>query len=187
MAKRRRSRGALALGLVGLATVGLICLCLVLARTGREPAAGWVQMLSPPAPTATSVPVAGTVRVVKVVDGDTIEIASGGQVYRVRYIGIDAQEYDQPCGPASTEANRKLVGGKAVRLEKDLSETDKYGRLLRYVWVGDVMVNAELVRQGYATATTYLPDVQYRDLFYRLQREAEGQKRGCWASLSTDG
>jgi len=74
------------------------------------------------------------------------------------------------------------VEGKVVRLEKDVSETDKYGRLLRYVWVGDLFVNAELVRLGYAQVATYPPDVKYQDIFLKLQREARETGRGLWAS-----
>ena len=75
--------------------------------------------------------------------------------------------------------NKRLVGGKVVRLEKDVSETDKYGRLLRYVWVGNLMVNAELVRLGCAQVSTYPPDVKYADLFLQLQREAREAGRMC--------
>ena len=81
--------------------------------------------------------------------------------------------------PEATAKNEELVGGKVVRLEKDVSETDRYGRLLRYVWVGDLMVNAELVRLGCAQVSTYPPDVKYVDLFLRLQREAREAGRMC--------
>ena len=70
-------------------------------------------------------------------------------------------------------------------LEKDVSETDRYGRLLRYVWVGDLMVNAELVRLGYALVSTYPPDVKYQDLFLRLPQEARAAGRGMWAEGAT--
>ena len=81
--------------------------------------------------------------------------------------------------PEATAMNKKLVGGKVVWLEKDVSETDDYGRLLRYVWVGNLMVNAELVRLGCAQVSTYPPDVKYADLFRRLQREAREAGRMC--------
>jgi micrococcal nuclease len=73
------------------------------------------------------------------------------------------------------------VEGKIVRLEQDISETDRYGRLLRYVYVGDVFVNAELVRQGLAQVSTYPPDVKYQDVFLQLQREARAAGRGLWS------
>ena len=65
-------------------------------------------------------------------------------------------------------------------LEKDVSETDKYGRLLRYVWLGGQMVNALLVQDGYAQVSTYPPDVKYQELFLALQREARDAGRGLW-------
>lgn len=133
---------------------------------------------SSPTPTAAG----DTVRVIRVVDGDTVEI-EGGQ--RVRYIGIDTPESttQQECfGKEASAKNRELVEGKLVRLEKDVSETDRFGRLLRYVYVGDVMVNAELVRQGYAQAATFPPDVKHQELFLQLQREAREAGRGLWSA-----
>ena len=57
---------------------------------------------------------------------------------------------------------------------------DRYGRLLAYVWLGDTMVNAELVRRGYAQVMTVPPNVRYQDLFLKLQREARDAGRGLW-------
>jgi micrococcal nuclease len=140
-------------------------------------------------PPATSSPANTTTAwVVAVVDGDTIKVNLGGQVYRVRYIGIDTPETKQPgrgvewMGPEAAAYNERLVGGKVVVLEKDVSETDQYGRLLRYVWVDEVMVNAELVRQGYAVVGTWPPDVKYHDLLLGAQREAREAGRGLWGS-----
>jgi len=70
--------------------------------------------------------------------------------------------------------------GKTVRLEKDVSDTDKYGRLLRYVFVDDLLVNAELVRLGYAQAVTFPPDIRNQNLFLQLQNEARNAGRGLW-------
>ena len=98
-----------------------------------------------------------TVLVTKVIDGDTIEI-EGGQ--RVRYIGIDTRETVDPTKPfqcfgvEASNKNKELVSGKRVRLEKDISETDKYGPLLRYVYVGDTFINLELDRNGYACSSS---------------------------------
>lgn len=139
------------------------------------------------APTPTPAPHGVRAKVVNVVDGDTIDVMINGQEFRVRYIGIDTPETKHPSkpvefmGPEAAEANRRLVEGKTVELEKDVSETDRYGRLLRYVWVGDMMVNAELVRRGYAQVSTYPPDVKYQDLFVELQQEARAANRGLWA------
>jgi micrococcal nuclease len=124
--------------------------------------------------------------VVNVIDGDTIEVSIEGQTYKVRYIGIDTPETKHPdkpvesFGPEAAAQNEELVGGKVVELEKDVSETDKYGRLLRYVYVDGLMVNAELVRLGFAQVSTYPPDVKYQDLFLRLQQEAREANRGLW-------
>jgi micrococcal nuclease len=125
-------------------------------------------------------------QVVRVVDGDTIIVDIGGQEYRVRYIGIDTPETVHPTKPVepfgkeASEMNKQLVEGKFVRLEKDISETDRYDRLLRYVYVDDIFVNAELVRLGYAQVTSYPPDVKYQDLFLELQREAQETNKGLW-------
>jgi micrococcal nuclease len=76
--------------------------------------------------------------------------------------------------------NRTLVERRAVRLETDVQARDRYGRLLAYVWVGDVMVNAELVRRGYAQVMTVPPNVRHQDLFLKLQRDAREHERGLW-------
>ena len=124
-------------------------------------------------------------RVVAVTDGDTIRVMLQGQEYPVRYIGMDTPETGQPNATAARDKNVELVSGKTVRLEKDVSETDRYGRLLRYVWVGDMMVNAELVRQGYAQAATFPPDVKYQQKFSALQKEAQTAGRGLWQRAAT--
>ena len=121
-----------------------------------------------------------TAYVKRVIDGDTIEVDLSGKAYKVRYIGINSPEYNQPFGDEATQANSSLVLGKTVILEKDVSETDKYGRLLRYVYVGNLFVNAHLVKFGWAQASTYPPDVKYSDLFVSLEREARENNLGCW-------
>ncbi|MBI2847681.1 MAG: thermonuclease family protein [Chloroflexi bacterium] len=118
-----------------------------------------------------------TVRVIYVIDGDTIEIEGG---YRVRYIGMDTPERGEAFYIEATQANRQLVAGERVRLERDVSETDRYGRLLRYVWVDDVMVNAELVKLGLAEARAYPPDTRYQGLLDRLEGEARAAEKGMW-------
>ncbi len=117
--------------------------------------------------------------VTRVVDGDTIEIWGGD---RVRYIGIDTPEIDEPYYAEATAKNKELVNGKEVRLVKDVSEKDQYGRLLRYIYVGDLFVNAELVRLGYARAKRYPPDTSYAELFSQLELEAKQAGRGLWAN-----
>lgn len=122
-----------------------------------------------------------TAKVIKVIDGDTITIEGG---YRVRYIGIDTPEIHpelEAFGLEAWQANLALVGDKTVHLERDVSETDKYGRLLRYVYVDDTFVNAELVRAGLARAEAYPPDTKYQDYLERLEQEARQAGRGLWA------
>lgn len=118
--------------------------------------------------------------VVCVYDGDTITVNVGGHREKVRLIGIDTPEKGRPFDPEATAATKRLVLGKSVGILKDISDRDMYGRLLRYVYIGSVMVNAELVRGGYAMAYTYPPDVSHAELFARLQAEARKAKRGLW-------
>ncbi|MGH7324506.1 MAG: thermonuclease family protein [Candidatus Rokuibacteriota bacterium] len=124
--------------------------------------------------------------VVRVVDGDTIHVRIDGRVEKVRYIGINTPEVhhptkgEQPGGREAAAVNRNLVSGKRLRLELDVQARDRYGRLLAYVWIGDVMINAELVRRGYAQAMTIPPNVRYQHLFLKLQRDAREAGRGLW-------
>ena len=133
---------------------------------------------------STPAPVEGTV--VRVVDGDTIHVRIGARVEKVRYIGVNTPEVqhptrgEEPGGREAAEVNRRLVEGQAVRLELDMQERDRYGRLLAYVWIGDLMINAELVRLGYAQVMTIPPNVRYQEVFLKLQREAREAGRGLW-------
>ena len=120
-----------------------------------------------------------TVLVTRIVDGDTFEVASG---QKVRLIGVDTPEKDE-C--YFTQASNRLtthIDNKEVTLLKDVSETDRYGRLLRYVFVGDTLVNTELVSEGYALASAYPPDIAYQDTFEAAEREARSAGRGLWGS-----
>ncbi len=125
------------------------------------------------------------VTVSKVVDGDTIEITGGR---KLRYIGIDTPETVDPrrplqCfGKEASNRNKELVLGKQVELEKDVSETDKFGRLLRYVYVGERMINEQLVQEGYAHASSYPPDIMYQERLTAVQAKARVENKGLWAS-----
>lgn len=152
---------------------------------------GGVQPPPPSGATATpQPPVSGRLsgQVTRVIDGDTIDVNINGQTKRVRYIGIDTPETVDPnrpvgCyGPEASNANKAMVEGKTVELEKDVSETDSFGRLLRYVYVGGTFVNAELVKQGYAQISTFPPDVKYAEMFRQLEQEARAAGRGLWGS-----
>ncbi len=123
-------------------------------------------------------------QVTHVIDGDTIRVLIEGEEYRLRYIGIDSPEVVEPVeclGAEAGDRNRELLEGQAIGLEKDVSETDAFGRLLRYVWVEGRMVNAELVKDGYALAKVYPPDVKYSDLLAGIQAEAREAGRGLWS------
>jgi micrococcal nuclease len=141
---------------------------------------------------------AALVRVLEVVDGDTIRVMYGGRSESVRYIGINTPEThhpvkgEQPGGREASEVNRRLVGGKSVRLELDVQTRDRYGRLLAYVWVrgddgSELMVNARLVWLGYAQVMTIPPNVRHAEHFRRLQGEARATGRGLWSGSSRSG
>jgi len=127
-------------------------------------------------------------KVTKVIDGDTI-VLENGEV--VRYIGIDTPEMNSQGGDCFAQEalniNRELVEGKEVKLKKDVSERDKYGRLLRYVWINDIFVNQYLVENGYASAATFPPDVKYSEDFKEFQKQARENNLGLWNSCQIDG
>jgi len=125
----------------------------------------------------------------RVVDGDTIELSDGR---KVRYIGINTPELAssiksvQCFANEAKEINKKLVEGKTIAMKKDISETDKYKRLLRYVWIPSassgqvIFVNEYLVREGYAHQATYPPDVTHAELFKKAAEEARLENKGLW-------
>ncbi len=116
-----------------------------------------------------------------VIDGDTIDVLVNGRAYRVRYIGVDTPERDEPFYNEATQANQQLVAGQELILVKDVSETDRYGRLLRYVYLDDgTFINAELLRLGYARLVTFPPDVARQEQFQQLQMAAREAGRGLW-------
>lgn len=121
-----------------------------------------------------------SVKVIRVLDGDTIEI-EGGE--RVRYLGINAPESGQPFSTEATRENERLVAGRTVTLEFDVQTQDRYERLLAYVWAGDILVNQEIVKNGYAVIETIQPNVKYQDLILKAQQEARSACRGLWAGL----
>ena len=126
---------------------------------------------------------ASTVLVTEVVDGDTIRLNTGETV---RYIGINAPEIahknskPQCFGVQATDENTRLVLNKRVTLMPDVSDKDKYGRLLRFVWVGNIFVNQLLIRQGFATTDTVPPDLGYKQIFLDAQLQAKQEHLGLW-------
>ncbi len=123
---------------------------------------------------------ADTGRVIDVIDGDTIDVRIDGTEYRIRYIGIDTPERGEVCYDDATTANAALVANQTVRLVKDVSETDRYGRLLRYVYVENLLINAELVAGGYAESKAYNPDTTLYDFLETLETDARRSQRGCY-------
>jgi len=144
-------------------------------------------------PTLAFAPTGSTEKatVTRVVDGDTIHVDIDGKDYALRYIGMDTPEPDDPdpavkaLAHAATDANANLVEGQDVILERDVSDTDQFGRLLRNVWVERdgqrVMVGLELVAEGFAQVATYPPDVQYVDLLVAAEQTAREASVGLWS------
>lgn len=142
--------------------------------------------------------------VMSVTDGDTITVGLEGQNYPLRFIGIDTPETKHPekpvefMGKEASDFTTNELDGKKVWLEKDVSELDKYNRLLRYVWlvdpsditnptyedIRDKTINGILVREGYAKASTYPPDVKYQEYFSRIEKEAKENNKGLWNESS---
>lgn len=126
----------------------------------------------------------------EVVDGDTVRIR-GGKL--IRYIGIDTPElrrkrggkwiYDPtPFAKEAYELNKRLVEGKNIRLEYDKEKTDKYNRILAYLYVGDIFVNGEMIKTGLARASIYPPNEKYAGLLMNLEKDAKASKMGMWGA-----
>lgn len=173
-----------------LLLIGIIFLFLGYQQQNRPELVKQEEVINIPSPQLqpTALGVEGEkVFVNRVVDGDTIELEDGR---RVRYIGIDTPETVDPrrevgCfGKEASDQNKDLVEGKTVILVKDVSDTDKYNRLLRYVYLeeerGLLFVNDYLVRQGFAKASAYPPDVRFTEQFRLAEREAREANRGLW-------
>lgn len=137
--------------------------------------------------------------VVRVIDGDTIHVMVSGKKYKLRMIGVDTPETVHPSKPVqfygkeASDYTKKQLKDRTVYLQKDLSDTDKYGRLLRYVWlekpssdnpsqeeISKYMYNAQLIINGYAYSYSYQPDTRYSQLFARLQHQAQENSVGLW-------
>lgn len=185
MTRKELIRTLSAVAVLVLAVAGFVEVVRQRVPVSPPPTAGQSPALSRPA--VSRQPVVGERRdevlVERTIDGDTV-VLSDGRI--VRYIGVDAPETKHPRSPVecfgteAAAANRTLVEGKSVRLERDVSETDRYGRLLRYVWVGGALVNERLVREGYATVVSIPPDVKRQDLLRTAQSAARRERRGLW-------
>jgi micrococcal nuclease len=169
-------------------SVFVLVLLLIFQNAGLLPDATKIPPTTPqPTPMVTPTPsgeqtataTSAALLVTRIIDGDTIELENGE---KVRYIGIDTPEKTtNDCfNTQATAKNSELVMGKKVSLVKDVSERDRYGRLLRYVYVGDLFVNLELVQQGFAHASTYPPDVKFQAIFQDAQNQAQLHNFGLW-------
>jgi micrococcal nuclease len=131
---------------------------------------------------------AGSVVVTRVVDGDTVEVDSGGRVVDVRMIGVDTPESVAPGQPVECFARRasefteRSLQGRRVRLEFDVQRTDRYGRTLAYVWLDGRLFNEVLLARGYAVLMTVPPNVRYADRFLAAYRHARERGRGVWTA-----
>lgn len=132
----------------------------------------------------------------RVVDGDTIVVTVNGKEEKVRLIGVNTPESvgryankPQPYGKEASSYTKDFLEGEKVYLEKDVSDTDKYGRLLRYVWLEEPdknkfeesMFNAILLKEGYASVMTYPPDVKYSKTFVKIEEKARDSNKGLWS------
>jgi micrococcal nuclease len=185
-------RGSVARALVALALVVVAAsACAGTSSTGPTtplvPAAPAASAGSPERPTGPT----EEASLARVVDGDTIRVIVDGVEERVRYVGIDTPELNEtsgatpePYGEAATAANARLLSEGRLVLEKDVSERDRYGRLLRDIWVEEegtwTLVNLVLVAKGYAQVSTYPPDVRYVDALLAAQAEARAAGHGLW-------
>ena len=173
----------------------LLCACsggLDTMNPGTTTPAAGEPTIDRPIESGPSTPLTGLVqaRVIRVIDGDTIEVdrALDGRA-TLRYIGIDTPETVAPGQPVAcygreaSEHNRLLVEGETVYLEKDTSDVDRFGRLLRYVYLEDgSMVNELLVRGGYAVSRAYPPDTAHQSRLETAVADARTANRGMWAS-----
>jgi micrococcal nuclease len=141
----------------------------------------------------------GPVRIVEVVDGDTVKVSrqgsgAGSSVETLRLIGIDTPETRHPTipvecfGPEASAKAKELLAGTQVYLEYDASQGryDRYGRTLAYVWMSDGrMFNEVMIRQGFANEYTYRTAYRHQDLFRRAERSARADARGLWLSCES--
>jgi micrococcal nuclease len=135
---------------------------------------------------------ANTVRVIRVVDGDTLEVNLQGTKEKVRLIGVDTPETvhptigEEPYGREASNFTKEKLTGQKVVLEFDVEERDRYGRLLAYVWLDGEMFNEVLLSEGYAQIATYPPNVRYVERFQAAQQEAREAERGLWGIIEEE-
>lgn len=151
----------------------IIPMLLVLLPQGSAPAS------------STSGPVRGTrALVTRVIDGRTIAVDIDGKPATVRYLGVELPT-GEPWREWSARVNAQWVDGKTVVLEKDVTDTDSEGRLLRYVWLGDLLINAGILAVGLGTFTAQSPDLRYASDLARYEENARREKVGIWQTSGT--
>jgi micrococcal nuclease len=126
----------------------------------------------------------GYVRVVEVVDGDTIKVRLNDKIETVRLIGIDAPENDKCFSPDATSNAQKVLLNQQVRLKADKSQNnrDVYGRLLRYVFLEDgANFNRLMITEGYAKEYTFISPYKHQSKFKKAQQEAKRAEKGLWS------
>jgi len=137
--------------------------------------------------TMTSLPEEDVYLVSKVIDGDTIEVIKDNETFKVRYSGIDTPELDSKnketkcLAEKAKEANENLINNKKVKLEKDINDKDEYGRLLRYVWLDNTLINEYLVENGFARADTFLSGEKHKKRLEEAEIKAKGNEVGLWS------
>jgi micrococcal nuclease len=168
-----------------LARAGIIFLLIAMASL-IVPA---IMLLFPPgagAPAQTAnLPERTSAVVTDVIDGITIEVDVGGQPFVVRYLGVELPAQEEPWRGLAGEVNRNWVNGRSVLLERDVTDTDRDGRLLRYVWVDDLFVNGALIAVGLGTHAVQFPDLRYSADLEIYERNARAEKVGIWQTRGT--
>ncbi len=139
-------------------------------------------------------------QVIQIIDGDTIRVNINGNIEKVRFVGINTPEIanrdhpDEFMGPEAKDFTEKAIKDKDIYLEKDISDRDKYDRLLRYIWleepvanpstddIGKKTLNGILVKEGLAFSNFYKPDTKYQDQLEALENQAMEKAIGIWSS-----
>tara|TARA_R110000772_G_scaffold14417_10_gene41684 strand:- start:2024 stop:2632 length:609 start_codon:yes stop_codon:yes gene_type:complete len=115
----------------------------------------------------------------QVIDGDTIDVFINGETERIRYIAANTPEFGEPCYQQSSLANRRLVEGKDLRLGRDETDRDANGRLLRYVYADGLLVERQLIADGFAEVVRYRSDDNFYEEFKALEEAAAERGLGC--------
>ncbi|MDB5052545.1 MAG: thermonuclease [Bacilli bacterium] len=135
---------------------------------------------------SNTIPNRTSVKVERVVDGDTIEVKYEGKSEKVRFIGMDTPETKKPNTPVmfygkeASAYTKNRLEKQTIELEWDVEHRDKYGRLLAYIWIGKELFNTTLIQAGYARLSTFPPNVKYEKIFTEAQKQARKQGNGIW-------